>query len=74
MLVTETRTIKDREFTYNYSDAGFYIERDGAMYEDAYDPIDSGRVYSETDTPIPHEEDEEAAYAEAGRILMGVNE
>lgn len=70
MLVTETRTIKDREFTYNYSDAGFYIERDGAMYEDAYDPIDSGRVYTETDTPIEREKDEE--YAEAGRILMGV--
>lgn len=73
MLVTETRTIKDREFTYNYSDAGFYIERDGAMYEEAYDPIDSGRVYTETDTPIEHDEDEDAAYAEAGRILMGVD-
>lgn len=74
MLVTETRTIKDREYTYNYSDAGFYIERDGIMYAEAYDPIDSGRVYTETDTPIEPAEDTEAEYAEAGKILMGVNE
>jgi hypothetical protein len=72
MVVTETRTIDGRDFTYNFSDAGFYIERDGAMYEEAYDPIDSGRVYTETDTPIEPTEDTEAAYAEAGRILMGV--
>ena len=74
MLVTETRTINDRQFTYNYSDAGFYIERDGAMYAEAYDPINSGRVYTETDTPIEPAEDIEAEYAEAGKILMGVNE
>ena len=72
MLVTEKRTINEQTFDYTYSDAGFYIERDGAVYEEAYDPENSGRVYAETDTPIPHEEDEEAAYAEAGRILMGV--
>lgn len=73
MLVTETRTVGGKEFTYNYSDADFYIERDGIMYAEAYDPIDSGRVYVETDTPIEHDEaDKEAQYAEAGRILMGV--
>ncbi len=73
MLVTETRTINETEYSYNFSSVGNYIERDGAMYEEAYDPITSGRVYTETDTPIEHEEpDETAAYAEAGRILMGV--
>jgi hypothetical protein len=72
MLVTETRTINDKQFTYNYSDSGFYIERDGILYAEAYDPIDSGRVYTETDTPIEPTEDTEAAYAEAGKILMGV--
>ena len=74
MLVTETRKIDDKEYTYNYSDSGFYIERDGIMYAEAYDPINSGRVYTETDTPIEPAEDIEAEYAEAGRILMGVNE
>ena len=73
MLVTETRTINETEYSYNFSSVGNYIERDGAMYEEAYDPINSGRVYTETDTPIEHEEpDENEAYAEAGRILMGV--
>ena len=74
MLVTETRTINDKQFTYNYSDSGFYIERDGILYAEAYDPINSGRVYTETDTPIEPAEDIEAEYAEAGKILMGVNE
>ena len=74
MLVTETRTVGGKEFTYNYSDADFYIERDGIMYAEAYDPINSGRVYVETDTPIEYlDSDREAQYAEAGRILMGVN-
>lgn len=76
MLITETRNINGTDFLYNASDAGFYIENtNGVRYEEAYDPINSGRVYTETDTPIEHDEpDENAAYAEAGRILMGVNE
>ena len=75
MLVTERITIRGQEYLHNYSDAGYMVERDGVMYSDAVDPINSGRVYTETDTPIEHEEpDETAAYAEAGRILMGVNE
>lgn len=31
-----------------YSDDGFMIERDGVFYEEAIDPEDSGRLYSET--------------------------
>lgn len=73
MLVTEKRTINEQTFDYTYSDAGFYIERDGTVYEEAYDPENSGRVYTETDTPIEPSEDEEQQYATAGRILMGVN-
>ena len=72
MLVTEKRTINEQVFDYAYSDAGFYIERDGIRYTEAYDPENSGRVYAETDTPIEPSEDEEQQYATAGRILMGV--
>ena len=72
MLVTETVTIDEREYIHNYSGIGNYIERDGICYEEAYDPPESGRVYTETDTPIIRPTDDEAAYAEAGRILMGV--
>ena len=39
-----------------YSDERFYIERDEVLYEEAIDPKDSGRVYTETDVPIEHEE------------------
>jgi hypothetical protein len=35
------------------SDGGFYIERDGNRYSVAIDPENSGRTYTETDTPIP---------------------
>lgn len=28
------------------------IERDGVRYSEAIDPLDSGRVYTETDEPI----------------------
>ena len=35
-----------------YSDAGMMIERDGVRYSEAVDPLDSGRLYTETDEPI----------------------
>ena len=77
MLITETITINTHDYLHNYSDAGFYIEREGVYYADAIDPINSGRVYTETDIPSPdsgEEDGDEAAYAEAGKILMGVIE
>ena len=46
-------------YDYTYSDAGFMIERDGARYSEAIDPLDSGRVYTETDEPIEIEIDSE---------------
>ena len=35
-----------------YSDAGKKIERDGVLYDEAVDPIGSGRTYTETDQDI----------------------
>lgn len=35
-----------------YSDAGKYIERDGVFYQEAVDPVGSGRVYTETDVDM----------------------
>lgn len=52
MIIVETILIENEEFQHTYSDAGFYIERDGIQYEDAIDPIDSGRTYTETDIKI----------------------
>jgi hypothetical protein len=57
MIVKTTKEINGVEYDYTYSDAGMMIERDGAMYSEALDPIGSGREYTETDIPIePTEE------------------
>jgi hypothetical protein len=49
MIKTEHLMINGKEFVRTYSDSGVMIERDGEFYEEAYDPADSGRTYSETD-------------------------
>jgi hypothetical protein len=59
MIVKTTKVINGVEYDYTYSDAGMMIERDGAMYSEAVDPLGSGREYTETDIPIETEEAEE---------------
>lgn len=59
MIVKTTKEINGVEYDYTYSDTGMVIERDGAMYFEAVDPINSGREYTETDVPIKIEEVEE---------------
>lgn len=51
MVKTEFfRTREDGVNLYRtYSDEGFMIERDGALYEEAIDPENSERIYTETD-------------------------
>ena len=58
MIVTEIINIDGRELTRAYSDAGYYIEREGALYGEAVDPINSVREYTETDQPIETETQE----------------
>ena len=48
MIKTEIVTINGRQFVYTHSDDNMMIERDGIEYDEAYDPIDTGRVYTET--------------------------
>ena len=59
MIVKTTIEINGIEYDYTYSDAGMMIERDGARYSEAIDPLGSGREYIETDEPIDTELDEE---------------
>lgn len=47
MIITETITINDTEYLHTYSDLGYQVKRDGIQYDDAIDPIDSGRTYIE---------------------------
>lgn len=50
MIYTETVTIGSKQFTRTYSDT-YMVTRDGVEYDEAIDPIDSGRVYTESTTP-----------------------
>ena len=49
MIKTETISINGTDYLYTYSDKGCLIERDGIQYNEAIDPIDSNRTYTETD-------------------------
>ena len=52
MIVQTTKEIDGVVYDYSYSDSGYMIERDGVRYSEAVDPLDSGRLYTETDEPI----------------------
>ena len=52
MIKTELITVDNRQLRRTWSDAGFIIERDGAMYSEAVDPAEFDRVYTETDVLI----------------------
>lgn len=72
MIKIEIITINDKEFQHTYSDEGYMIERDGIVYSDAIDPIDSGRIYTETTEKInPEELSEIELKAQAYDILIG---
>ena len=55
-IKTEQVEINGNPFILTYSDANFYIERDGVKYADAVDPVNSGREYTETDEVIEIED------------------
>lgn len=59
MIVKTTKEINGITYDYTYSDANMMIERDGARYTEAVDPLNSGREYIETDEPIEIPEDPE---------------
>lgn len=53
MIKTENVIINGREFIHTWSDRAVMIERDGALYDSAYDPVGTNRVYTEAlDHPI----------------------
>ena len=70
MIVTETFFIGEREFTKTYSDARRYVVRDGEKYEEACDPAELGRTYTEGDLIID-ENEEDVTAQEIVNILTG---
>lgn len=65
MVKTETLNINGKTFVRTWSDEGMMIERDGKRYEEAIDPIEFGRTYTETEQEIPDREAEENDYLTA---------
>lgn len=47
MIKTETVTINGKQFVHTYSDEGRYVVREGVEYEEAYDPAELDRQYTE---------------------------
>ena len=79
MIQTETITINGKQFQRTWSDVGYMIERDGALYSEAVDPINTGRTYSETDERIAAEgeaadEIDPDEAVSAVKILLGMEE
>lgn len=56
-IVTELYKVREDGVVLvrTYSDAGFFIEREGVFYEEAIDPKEMGREYTETDILIETE-------------------
>ena len=59
MIKTELIMVDERQLRRTWSDDGFMIERDGAMYSEAVDPAEFNRVYTETDIPVEFESTDE---------------
>lgn len=58
MIITEYHKTREDGVVLNrtYSDKGMMIERDGVRYDEAIDPAELNRQYTETDIPIETEE------------------
>ena len=71
MIIQTKKEINGVVYDYAYSDSSYMIERDGVRYSEAVDPLDSGRLYTETDEPIDVDTREETVedYKAALKIL-----
>lgn len=72
MIIVERLMIDGREFTRTYSDDNRYVVRDGISYDEAVDPAEYGRTYTEGEKK--EEREEEATAQEILDILLGGEE
>ena len=61
MIKTELIMVNGRQLRRTWSDDDFMIERDSAMYNEAVDPVEFDRVYTETDVFVKSESADETA-------------
>ena len=73
MIVKENIEVGGKGFVKQYSDSGFYIERDGEKYSEAIDPADIPREYTETNEPIDSGEEPTVDDALGMLAEMGVD-
>lgn len=59
MIVQENFDVNGRAFVRTYSDSGRYVVRDGIEYEEACDPAEFGRQYTEGEI-MPEDEPDAA--------------
>lgn len=74
MIITENVVINEREFVRTVSDSGRYVVREGVSYEEAYDPAEFGRTYTEGELIPEDTVTNDSDKVEAYDILMGVQE
>ena len=55
MIQTELIMVDGRQLRRTWSNASYMVERDGAMYSEAVDPVEFDRVYTETDILVEPE-------------------
>lgn len=72
MLKTETVIIHGIEYVRTWSDGGFMIARDGNRYEEAIDPVETGRIYTETDVEISDDMEADAQDYQSALSEFGV--
>lgn len=75
-IVTEIIDMNGRQLRRTYSDADKYIIQDetGIEYEEAVDPVEFNRTYTESENTIVREDNDEsqdANYIRAAKILLG---
>ena len=68
MIKTELIMVDGRQLRRTWSDAGFMIERDGAVYSEAVDPVEFDRVYTETEIPVESESEDEIVSVGGGTV------
>lgn len=69
MIITETFYIGEQQFTRTYSNSGRYVVRDGVEYNEACDPTELGRQYTEGE--LMQEEEQLAMAEDILNILLG---
>ena len=68
MIKTELIMVDGHRLRRTWSDAGFMIERDGAVYSEAVDPAEFDRVYTETEIPVEPESEDEIVSVGGGTV------